>query len=365
MSAPFKYNRRHFLDAIAIAVASAGLGISGIATAQTNKINMLDLLPVEGELSSLASASGWLNTQPLTAAALKGKVVLVDFWTYTCINWLRTLPYLREWSNKYKEQGLIVMGIHTPEFGFEQNFANVRKLAMDLRVDYPVAIDNDREIWERFSNNYWPALYLIDGKGRIRHHQFGEGGYEESEQMIQKLLSEAGAVHVNHALTTPDARGVEAPADWNNLLSPENYLGYARTENFSSPRGAVLNKRKVYAVPAQLKLNDWALLGDWTVKNENIFLEHANGRMIYRFHARDLHLVMGPAVRGESIRFRILIDGEPPGKAHGTDVDEKGNGIVNEQRLYQLIRQHTPIIDRQFEIEFLDAGIEAFSFTFG
>ena len=322
-------------------------------------------LPVEGELPSLGGASGWLNSQPLTKDGLRGKVVLVDFWTYTCINWLRSLPYVRGWAGKYKEQGLVVIGVHTPEFRFEKDVDNVRRAVEDMKIDFPIAIDNDYAIWRAFDNHYWPALYVIDAQGRIRHHQFGEGGYERSERIIQQLLGETGITGIGDQLAAVEARGVEAEADWADLKSPENYLGHERTENFVSPGGAVVDKRRVYAAPARVKLNDWALSGGWTVKKDAVVLNKANGRIAYRFHARDLHLVMGAAVRGASVRFRVLIDGQPPGAAHGTDVDEQGNGTVAEQRLYQLIRQSTPIADRQFEIEFLDPGVEAFAFTFG
>ncbi len=322
-------------------------------------------LPIEGELPSLDSATGWLNSQPLTAAGLRGKVVLIDFWTYTCINWLRSLPYVRAWAEKYKDQGLVVIGVHAPEFAFEKNIDNVRRAAKTMRVDYPIAIDNDYAIWRAFENEYWPALYLVDAQGRIRHHHFGEGDYERSEMIIRRLLAEAGVGGIGQELVSVDTRGAEAAADWDSLKSPENYVGQERTRNFASPGGAVLGKRRVYAVPARLRLNQWALSGDWTMERQATVLNKPNGRIAYRFHARDLHLVMGPAARGTSVRFRVLIDGRPPGAAHGIDVDDQGKGTVTEQRLYQLIRQPTPIADRQFEIEFLDPGVEAFAFTFG
>jgi thiol-disulfide isomerase/thioredoxin len=322
-------------------------------------------LPIEGELPSLGSATEWLNSPPLTASGLRGKVVLVDVWTYTCINWLRTLPYVRAWAEKYKNQGLVVIGVHAPEFAFEKNVDNVRRAAKEMKVNYPIAIDNDFAIWRALKNEYWPALYFVDGRGKIRHHQFGEGEYEQSERIIQQLLAEAGTGGIGHELVSVDARGAEAAADWGSLKSPENYVGYERTENFASPGGAVLDKRRVYAVPARLRLNQWALSGDWTVQKQATVLNKVNGRIAYRFHARDLHLVMGPAAPGTSVRFRVLIDGKPPGAAHGIDVDDQGNGKVTEQRLYQLIRQPKPIADRQFEIEFLDSGVEAFAFTFG
>jgi thiol-disulfide isomerase/thioredoxin len=322
-------------------------------------------LPIEGELPSLGSATQWLNSQPLTAAGLRGNVVLIDFWTYTCINWLRSLPYVRAWAEKYKDQGLVVIGVHAPEFAFEKNVDNVRRAAKDMRVDYPIAIDNDHAIWRAFNNHYWPALYFVDAQGNIRHHQFGEGEYEQSEMIIQQLLAEAGIGGIGHELVSVDARGAEAAADWGSLKSPENYVGYERTENFASPGGAVLDKRRVYAAPARLQLNHWALSGDWTVENEATALNTANGRIAYRFHARDLHLVMGPAARGASVRCRVLIDGQPPGAAHGIDVDDQGNGTVTEQRLYQLIRQRGPVTERTFEMKFLDPGVQVYAFTFG
>jgi thiol-disulfide isomerase/thioredoxin len=319
----------------------------------------------QAELASLERANEWLNSPPLTAPALRGKVVVVDFWTYTCINWLRTLPYVRAWSEKYRNQGLVVIGVHAPEFSFEKNLNNVRWAVKDMRVDHPVAVDNEHVIWRAFRNNYWPALYFIDAQGRLRHSHFGEGSYEQSEMVIQRLLAEAGAGNIGDNLVSVDARGLEVAADWGSLKSPENYVGYARTQNFMSPGGAVLDQPRTYALPARLRLNDWALSGDWTVKNEAAALNKPGGRIAYRFHARDLHLVMGPAAPGTSVKFRVLIDGQPPGAAHGGDVDEQGNGTITEQRLYQLIRQPKPIVDRQFEIEFLGPGVEAFAFTFG
>jgi thiol-disulfide isomerase/thioredoxin len=322
-------------------------------------------LPIEGELPSLGGATAWLNSPPLSAADLRGKVVLIDFWTYTCINWLRTLPYVRAWADKYRDHGVVVIGVHTPEFPFEHDLENVRQAAKNMRVEYPIAIDNDYAIWSAFNNHYWPALYIVDAQGRIRYHQFGEGAYEQSEMILQQLLAEAGIGGIAHELVSVDAQGAEAAADWGDLRSPENYVGYERTENFASPDGAVVDKPRVYSAPARFSLNHWALAGDWTVGRGATVLHAANGRIAYRFHARDLHLVMGLAARGTSVRFRVFIDGQAPGAAHGIDVDEQGNGTVTEQRLYQLIRQPKPIADRQFEIEFLDAGVEAFAFTFG
>jgi thiol-disulfide isomerase/thioredoxin len=347
------------------ALFASAIAASSAALAQDKSVATPLKPPIEGEMPSLGGANAWLNSPPLTTAGLRGKVVLVDFWTYTCINWLRTEPYVRAWAEKYKNQGLVVIGVHTPEFAFEHDVDNVRRAVKDMRVDYPVAIDSDYAIWNAFKNEYWPALYFVDAQGRIRHHQFGEGGYDQSERVIQQLLAEAGVGGIGHDLVTPDARGAEVAADWGNLKSPESYVGYDLAKHFASPGRAVLGKPHVYAVPARLKLNDWALSGDWTVEKPLIALNKPNGRIAYRFHARDLHLVMGPAARGASVRFRVLIDGQPPGAAHGIDVDEQGIGTVTEQRLYQLIRQARPIADRQFEIEFLDSGVEAFAFTFG
>ena len=363
MSEEINHDRRRFLGTAAMAVAASRLGMFGSAVRQMTAAAVQ--LPDEGELPSLSSATAWLNSPPLTAAGLRGKVVFIDFCTYTCINWLRTLPYIRAWAEKYKDQGFVVIGVHTPEFAFEKNVENVRRAAKEMRVDYPIAIDNDYAIWRAFNNEYWPALYFVDAQGHIRHHYFGEGEYEQSEVTLQQLLAEAGHGGIGHEQVSVDAHGIEAPADWNSLRSPENYVGYERTENFAPPGGAASDTRRVYAVPARLKLKQWALSGDWTVGKQATVLNKANGRIVCRFHARDLHLVMGPAARGTSVRFRVLIDGQPPGPAHGLDVDEQGNGTATEQRLYQLIRQPKPIADRQFEIAFLDSGVAAFAFTFG
>jgi thiol-disulfide isomerase/thioredoxin len=322
-------------------------------------------LPVEGSLPSFAGATEWLNSPPLTADGLRGSVVLVEFWTYTCINWLRTLPYVRAWAEKYRDHGLVVIGVHTPEFDFEHDLDNVRRAATDLRVSYPIAVDNDYTIWTAFDNHYWPALYFVDAQGQIRHHQFGEGQYDQSEMILQQLLTNAGISGIGQDLVSVDAGGVEAAADWDSLRSPENYLGYERTDNFASPDGDVLGTPHVYAAPARLRLNHWALAGDWTVQPQAIVLNEAEGRIVYRFHARDLHLVMGPPALGTPVRFRVLLDGQPPGAAHGTDVDDQGNGTVTEPRLHQLVRQRGPVSERTFEITFLDPGVQAYAFTFG
>ena len=347
-------------------MAIAGLHVGTLASARTGWDAASGAeLGEKAPLSSLAGAPMWLNSQPLTAAELRGKVVLVDFWTYTCINWRRQLPYVRAWAEKYKDKGLVVIGVHAPEFSFEKNVDNVRWATKDMRIDYPVVIDNDHAIWRAFDNEYWPALYFVDGQGRIQHHAFGEGEYEESESVIQRLLIGAGAAGIGSEFASVDARGAEATADWRELESEENYLGYERTQNFASPGGIKAGQRHLYDPGGQLKLNHWGLSGEWTVGAEAIALNQPDGRIVYRFHARDLHLVMGPSAAKAPVRFRVVVDGQPPHNAHGVDVDEKGNGTVVESRMYQLIRQTPPISDRQFEIQFLDAGVEAFSFTFG
>ena len=322
-------------------------------------------LPTEGELPSFDGAITWLNSEPLTPKGLRGKVVLVEFWTYTCINWLRTLPYVRAWDEKYRDDGLVVIGVHTPEFPFERNVDNVRRAVKEMRIPYPVAVDSDYAVWNAFDNQYWPAMYFADAQGTIRHHQFGEGDYDRSERVIQQLLAAAGVANVPHDLVAGDGPGLEAQADWRDLESGENYVGYERTANFSSPGGAVPNVRHVYAIPTTLRLNHWALAGDWTMTKGAVTRNEAHGRIANRFHARDLHLVLGTTVAGRPVRFRVSLDGAAPGSAHGTDVDENGTGVIGEQRLYQLIRQPKPIVDRTFEVEFLDPGAEAFVFTFG
>jgi thiol-disulfide isomerase/thioredoxin len=357
-------NRRTFLGAAAGMLVAAGLGV-GYVKAQSNNASTSGSSLSEGNLPSLEGATQWLNSPQLSPADLRGRVVLVNFWTYTCINWLRQLPYVRGWAEKYNGNGLVVLGVHTPEFSFEHNIDNVRRAARDMRVDYPIAIDNDYAVWDAFANQYWPALYFVDATGRIRHHHFGEGAYEESERVLQQLLREAGAIDVPGDLGTPTARGAEAAADWDDLQSPENYLGLARTENFASSGGAVRDSSRVYAAPTQLKLNQWALDGDWTFESESVVSNDGGGRIAYQFHARDVHLVMGPATPGTSIEFQLHIDGNPPGPGHGFDVDEQGNGTVTEQRLYQLVRQPMPVFERRFEIEFQDPGVAAYAFTFG
>ncbi len=321
-------------------------------------------LPTEGEMPPLSGAVAWLNSPPLTKEGLKGKVVLVDFWTYSCINCLRAIPYVRAWAEKYRDQGLVVIGVHAPEFAFEKNIDNVRHAVADLAITYPVAIDNDYAIWRAFDNQYWPAHYFIDAEGRIRHHHFGEGDYEESERVIQELLAEAGKTGLPGSLVAVAATGAEAPADMADVRSPETYVGYDRVAHFVSPGGPVPDAPHLYAA-ATPRLNEWALAGDWTIGGEHAALNAGDGRIVYRFHARDLHLVLGPAPEGKPVRYRVTIDGKAPGDNHGADVDAEGNGVVSGQRLYQLVRQSGPITDRTFEIEFLDPGVQAYAFTFG
>jgi hypothetical protein len=308
-------------------------------------------------MPSLA-ATAWLNSEPIGPAELPGHVVLVDFWTLTCINWLRTQPYVRAWSHAYAQDGLIVVGVHTPEFSFEHDIDLVRQATRQRTIDHPVAVDNDYEIWDAFANRYWPALYFVDAEGIIRDHHFGEGRYEQSERMIQRLLG------VERELVSVEGRGVEAQADWDNLRTPETYLGHARGERFASPGGAALDERRAYELPARLPVNHWALAGAWTIGREHVALDQAGGSIAYRFHARDAHLVLARAAR-EPIAFRVLLDGAAPGASHGEDVDHEGNGLLREGRLYQLVRQHGTVRERTLEISFADPGAEAYVFTFG
>ena len=323
-------------------------------------------LPVEGKLSELAGAVEWLNSAPLTAEQLKGKVVLVDFWTYSCINCLRTMPYVKAWAEKYRDQGLVVIGVHAPEFAFERDIGNVRKAIKDLGITYPVAVDNNFAIWRAFGNQYWPAHYFIDAKGQIRHHHFGEGEYAQSEQVIQQLLEEAGRKNVaNSVVSAKDAKGVQQAADMGQVASPETYLGYERAQNFASPEGQAADQARSYTAPAKPSLNQWGLAGSWLSQPEQVTLSQGTGRIVYRFHARDLHLVLGPGKDGKPVRFRVTIDGATPGANHGTDVAADGSGTITGQRLYQLVRQSGSIGDRTFSIEFLDPGVQAYAFTFG
>jgi hypothetical protein len=308
-------------------------------------------------MPSLGGATEWLNSEPLDPAELRGRVVLVNFWTFTCINWLRQEPYVRVWSQVYRDDELLVIGVHTPEFTFEHEIDRVKQATKDREIDYPVAVDNDYEIWSAFDNHYWPALYFVDREGVIRDQHFGEGRYEQSERVVQQLLD------VEREPVSVEGLGVEAEADWDHIRTPETYLGYARSERFASPDGAA-DERRAYELPERLRLNQWALAGEWTIGRENIVLEQAGGRIACRFHARDAHLVLSPGAR-EPTPFRLLLDGEAPGPSHGVDVDEDGNGVLREGRLYQLARQHDGVRERTLEITFLEPGAEAYAFTFG
>jgi thiol-disulfide isomerase/thioredoxin len=316
-------------------------------------------------LPDLSGAVAWLNSTPLSSKSLKGKVVLVDFWTYSCINCLRALPYVEGWAAKYKDAGLVVIGVHTPEFAFEKERTNVEKAVRDLKVNYPVAIDNDYKIWQAFNNEYWPAHYFIDGKGRVRYHHFGEGEYAESERVIQELLKENGAQLSSSAPISVAGAGAEAAPDGANVRSPETYIGYHRAEHFASTEPIAHDSRRAYTPQPRLSLNQWALGGSWNVSAESAVLQASPGKIVFRFHARDLHLVLGTTKEGKPVRFAVKLDGTPPGEDHGADADSGGTGTVQGHRLYQLIRQHGPVEDRTFEIEFLDPGVQAFAFTFG
>jgi cytochrome c biogenesis protein CcdA/thiol-disulfide isomerase/thioredoxin len=324
-------------------------------------------LPVEGTLPALDGATSWLNSPPLTREGLRGKVVLIDFWTYSCINCLRSLPYVSGWYQKYKDHGLVVIGVHAPEFAFEKNVANVSQAVRDLGITYPVALDSNYAIWRAFDNQYWPAHYFIDAQGRVRSHHFGEGEYPLSEQTLRTLLTEAGFKDLPPAgVATDRLTGVQVAPDDSNMLSPETYVGYARAEHFRSPSGVLADQVKTYTLPDKLELNEWALTGPWIVGDEKAVLSSSPGSIVFRFHARDLHLVLGPGADGKAVRFRVRIDGADPGSSHGADTDAGGNGVVREQRLYQLIRQPPGEIHRHtFTIEFLDGGVQAYAFTFG
>ena len=322
-------------------------------------------LPFEAAIGSFEGATTWINSGALTPADLLGHVVVVQFWTYTCINWLRTQAYYRAWSQRYRDKGLVTVGVHTPEFKFEHDLDNVRWAVQARKIDYPVAVDNDYRVWEAFSNHYWPALYFVDADGKIRHHRFGEGDYERSEMVIRQLLADAGAGDLPEGLAAIDPYGDEVQADWEDLGSPESYLGYEQEAGFDSGGSAAPDEPHTYAAPSRLRLNTWGLTGSWTVRSDASALNEPGGRIAFEFHARDVNLVMGPARKGVTVPFRVILDGENAGPARGADLDEKGGGVVREQRTYQLIRQTKPIGDRRFEIEFLDAGAEAFCFTFG
>jgi hypothetical protein len=309
-------------------------------------------------IPSLGGATGWLNSEPLAPAGLRGHVVLVNFWTLTCINWLRQEPYVRAWSHAYRGDGLVVIGVHTPEFTFEHELELVRQATKERGIDYPVAVDNDYEIWRAFANQYWPALYFVDAQGIVRDHHFGEGRYEQSERVIQRLLG------VEREPVAVEGLGVEAEADWDHLRTPETYLGYWRSEHFASPGGPALDERRAYELPERLPFNHWALAGEWTIGREKVVLDEAGGSIAHRFHARDVHLVLAPGAQ-EPIPFRVLLDGEAPGESHGVDVDEDGKGLLRDGRMYQLVRQHDAVRERTLELTFLEPGAEAYAFTFG
>jgi thiol-disulfide isomerase/thioredoxin len=309
-------------------------------------------------MPSLGAATEWLNSEPLGPADLRGHVVLVNFWTWTCINWLRQEPHVRAWSQAYRDEGLIVIGVHTPEFSFEHDIEGVLRAIEERAIDYPVVVDNDYAIWNAFANRYWPALYFVDADGIIREQHFGEGRYETSERVIQQLLG------IDRELVTVEGVGVEAEADWDHLRTPETYLGYWRSRHFASPGGGAYDERRAYGLPKRLGINHWALAGDWTIGAEKVVLDQAGGSISFRFHARDAHLVLSPGAR-EPISFRVLLDGEAPGPSHGVDVDQDGNGVLPDGRMYQLVRQHDAIRDRTLEIAFLAPGAEAYAFTFG
>jgi hypothetical protein len=315
-------------------------------------------MPDHLQMHSLDGATEWLNSERLSPAELRGRVIVINFWTLTCINWLRQEPYVRAWWQAYRGDGLVVIGIHTPEFSFEHEIDGVRQATRERGIDYPVAVDNDYEIWTAFDNHYWPALYFVDADGAIRDHHFGEGRYEQSERVIQRLLG------VERELVSVEGLGVEAAADWDHLRTPETYLGYGRGDRFASPETVALDVPRRYELPAPLRLNDWALAGDWTIGREYVVLDRTGGSIAYRFRARDAHLVLSPGAR-EPISFRVLLDGEAPGRSHGADVDEEGNGLLDHGRLYQLVRQHDTVHERTLEITFGKPAAEAYAFTFG
>jgi thiol-disulfide isomerase/thioredoxin len=316
-------------------------------------------------LPGLSGATGWINSKPLTARDLKGKVVLVDFWTYSCINCLRTLPYIRAWADKYKDSGLVVIGVHTPEFDFEKEKSNVQRAVQKYGITYPVALDSDRAIWDAFHNEFWPAHYFIDAKGKVRFEHFGEGNYDQSERWIQELLAERAGKPMPAGAVSVHAQGVEAAADMNDVQSPETYIGYAQTQDFASPGGMKQNAEKNYTAPTQPGLNEWGFAGKWIDREQFAVLKSPGGTIVFHFHARDLHLVLGPTADGKPVRYRVTVDGQAPGSNHGVDTDAQGNGIVTDHRLYQLVRLRGAVTDHVFAIEFEDPGVQAFSFTFG
>jgi thiol-disulfide isomerase/thioredoxin len=347
--------------AVAAAIVCGVVVSAPVAGAQEQPPSIIGSFPLYG----LSGATGWINSEPLTAKQLKGKVVLVDFWDYSCINCIRALPYVRAWAEKYKDSGLVVIGVHTPEFDFEKQMPNVQKAVQKFGIAYPVALDNNYAIWNAFSNQYWPAHYFIDAKGKVRYEHFGEGEYDQSEKWIQELLKEANAKPMAASVASVQGQGIQAAADTNDVRSPETYIGYGRAEHFASPGGIKQNAERLYTEPAHPRLNEWGLAGEWADHEQVAMLKSAEGKIVFHFHARDLHLVLGPSADGKPVRFRVTIDGQAPGENHGVDTDAQGNGVVNGYRLYQLVRQKGAIADHIFTIEFEDPGVQAFSFTFG
>ncbi len=358
-------DRRSFLKTSMLAISGARVAAwlaKPVPTA--NAAESQRALPVEGPLPDLGGAVAWLNSTPLSSKSLRGKVVLVNFWTYSCINSLRPLPYVKTWAEKYREAGLVVIGVHTPEFSFEKERTNVEQALRDLKVTYPVAMDSDYRIWQSFNNQYWPAFYFIDGKEQIRYHHFGEGEYGEAERVIQELLKNNGATSLGDNVVSTSANGVEA-APGTDVQSPETYIGYRQAERFASPERQAHNARKTYTPPPKLALNRWGLSGVWDVGAESAVLQAASGKIVFQFHSRDLHMVLGPAKNGKPVRFKVTLNGVAPAIDHGVDSASDGAGEVREYRLYQLIRQKRQVEGRAFEIEFLDPGVQAFAFTFG
>ena len=363
MSAAFCWKKRKGAIVALVAVALGCAVVSPPSIQAQDPPSIVGTSPLYG---SLSGATGWINSKPLTAKDLKGKVVLVDFWDYSCINCIRAIPYIRAWADKYKDSGLVVIGVHTPEFDVEKQLPNVQHAVQKFGITYPVALDSDNNIWNDFHNRYWPAHYFIDAKGKVRYEHFGEGEYEQSERWIQELLKEANAKSMPAALATVHGEGIQAAVvDSKEVLSPETYIGYARAQHFASPGGIKQDSDHLYPEPANLQPNEWGLAGQWLDHQQAAVLKTAGGKILFRFHARDLHLVLGPGTDGKPVRYRVTIDGQAPGDNHGVDTDAQGNGVVTEHRLYQLVRQKGPIAGHIFQIEFLDPGVQAFSFTFG
>lgn len=355
---------RRWATAVAVAAVCCGMLSQPATWAQAQEQKPPSMIGKDAPFDSLSGATGWINTRPLKAKDLKGKVVLVDFWAYSCINCLRSLPYIEAWSEKYKDSGLVIIGVHTPEFGFETKLDNVQRAVRKFHVTFPVALDSNYAIWKAFHNEYWPADYFIDAHGKIRYSHFGEGDYAKAEELIQGLLKERGQPMPGGTVNV-QGEGIEEAADLRAVQSPETYIGYARAANFASPGGLKHDEDHVYKAPVNPRLNEWGLEGKWVDQRQFAELKEAGGKIIFHFHARDLHLVLGPGKRGKPVRFKITIDGKAPGENHGVDTDAAGNGVVTEYRLYQLVRQSGPVEDHVFTIEFEDAGVEAFSFTFG